>query len=252
MIPKKYYFIKYGKERTVLSSSIGKQEIKLIDEIGKETIKFSEIGHFVSFENQIESSIQKIGFKNSVFVKNIAFVSLPITSTDSSMRTIFESFENIGFADIYLVNEYVALYSQLHNKKSLKDRSLIIDLGASKIAFAIIHNNKIEDNEIIPLGKKRLDHYLAKVELSKLLKDMILEELFRINSKYSYSNQLKNVIVIGGRKRQISINDLILKLFKSVNILEVEKSDNYIIEGLELMSNDMSKFPNCIYERKKI
>lgn len=229
-MPKNIYFIKYGKENSVIRSS-GKQiSFPFMDDGEEETIYEGRIGNFRSFEAQIAVKLKDMGFIQGLFRKNIAFVAIPNDTSPSDMKSVFDSFMQVGFSEIYLMFEHMALAlglkSQLPNARILG----IMDVGCDKIDISLVQEPQIIGKSCLKLN---IDKFSGNPVLSESLLNLILFDANRVFEGFLHTPGFQIVLTGARADRDGLASRLKSEWAEDVPVARIKEKDELVIAGLE-------------------
>lgn len=198
-----------------------------------ETIYEGQIGDFNSFESQIEAQLKSVGFqKNGLFQKNIACVSFPVDSTPSHKLNILRCFDQLGFSEIYLVAEHVALARALATDFPRVTTFGIIDAGCSKVDISMVQDASILRKSSLKLGKDRYSRYLSDPVWSRSLFQFIADDAKGVFEGF-LSNPNFQIFLTGGRMHQAELREGLIQTFEFNNPVEpITDHNELVIAGL--------------------
>ncbi len=243
---KKYnYYFKLGKDKTLLSNENEVISVKIDDPDGEESIIAGEIACFYSFENELEVNLKRIGFKEGFLKKNIAFVGLKPNSTANTKRNIFDSFENIGFNEVYLIDEQIAILYELRDEKEGLEEVIIINIEPDRFDCSLIVKNEYISKYSIGTNSRFLQKIAANMDNSSMLTNIVNEciDEFKNESRLQNCNDL---ILIGDDIKQFDcirdssrfklrsnfIKDSDILILKGmINIAKKNNEPNNLIQG---------------------
>lgn len=239
---KQVYYIKYGKEISLIKSPQKTTRFTFVDTEEDETIFEGRIGNFVSFESQIEAQLNTVGFqKNGFFKKNIACVSIPIDTTPSDKKIIFDCYDQLGFSEVYLVAEHVALANALKDGFPRVKTFGIIDAGCSKVDISVVQESLILRKSSFKVGKDRYSKYLSDPMLSQQLFKFIAFDAKWVFEDF-LSTQNFQLILTGGRINQTEFSERLQNEFEFNTLVELVVNNNeMVISGLESIWKSDSK-----------
>lgn len=238
---KQVYYIKYGKANSLIKSPQKTTRFSFADTPAAETIFEGRIGDFWSFESQIEAQLKTVGFQKGGFLnKNIACVAIPIDTTPSDKKNILGCFDQLGFSEIYLIYEHVALAMALKDSFPGIKTFGIIDAGCSKVDISVVQEASILRKSSFKVGKDRSEKYLSDPMLSKQLFEFIA-----FDAKWAFEDFLSTpgfqVILTGGRINQAEFSERLQNEFKFTSpVALVDNQNELVIAGLESSWNSES------------
>lgn len=238
---KQVYYIKYGKEISLIKSPLKTTRFSFVDSEEDETIFEGRIGNFGNFESQIEAQLKTVGFqKNGFLKKNIACVSIPIETTPSDKKNIFDCCDQLGFSEVFLVNEHVALARALQDGFPSIKTFGVIDAGCSKVDISVVQGSSMLRKSSFKFGKDRYKKYLSDPMLSQQLFKFIAFDAKWVFEDF-LSTQSFQIILTGGRINQIEFSERLQNEFEFKNHVELVVNNNeMVISGLESIWNSES------------
>lgn len=245
----KYYF-KVGKESCYVRQSDTVHEITLNDTAEGAVIQGGEIATFWEFEHQLEEGLINLGYKEGLFTKNIAYVGLLLSGTPITMRTLFDSFDHVGFTEIYLVYEHLALVYAVQQMFSNATQFLTVDFDQEKLAISLISDHKVLAKNSIVFGKATLDRWATQAEGQKTLAQITLEEVNEIVTDNHVQSDAP-VLLFGERSKPLELHD-VLKSSLGLNVFEIDDYQEKILMGLILIGEDHEKNADSIFIRKRV
>jgi actin-related protein len=231
---KEVYYIKYGKANSLVKSSQNWTRFSFVDNEENETISEGRIGDFSSFESQVEAQLKTVGFqKEGFFKKNTACVAFPIDSTPSDKKNIFVCCEQIGFSEVVLVCEHVALAKALKKDFPGTKTFGIIDAGFSKVDISVVEEFSVLRKASFKIGHDRYEKCLSDPILSALLFKLIASDAKRVFEDF-LSTQNFQVILTGGKANQPEFCERLQSELEFKNPVSViEDNDKRVITELE-------------------
>lgn len=239
-MPKQVYFIKYGKANALIKSSQKTTRFAFVDEGEYETIYEGRIGNFKSFEAQFEAKLGYLGYKQGYFRKNIACVAIPNDTTPGDMRTIFGSFDYLGFTETYLIFEHLALARSLTTKFPDTRIFGMIDIGCSKIDMSVVEIPDIVKKTSFKPGREKIEKYLNNPQLSALLTQMIVKDAKWFFDDFENDRNFQAILTGGWMNQADFCAALQKELAFRQPIAMIEENDELVISGLESIWNSQS------------
>ena len=231
---KEVYYIKYGKANSLIKSPQKATQFSFVDTEEDETIFEGRIGDFLCFESQIKAQLEAVGFqKEGFFKKNIACVAIPIDTTPIDKKNIFDCCDQVGFSEVYLVYEHIALAIALkYSFPGIKTFG-IIDAGCSKVDISVVQDPSRLNKSSFKLGKERYAKYLYDPMLSELLFKLIAFDAKLVFEDF-LPTQSSQLILTGGRMNQTEFIEGFLNEFEFKNLaIRIDNNDELVISGLE-------------------
>lgn len=232
MLPKKNYYIKFGTSETIIKSDGKIITFKLKDRDDFKTIHAGKIGDFTFFESQIKLELIKLGFNKWSLKRKVAYVAIPINISQADIKMIIDSFDWIGFKEIYTIFEHHALIYNTNKENSFTKTFGIINIDDDRVDFGLIDGRQISKSSSIDLGFERMNRYFSNSKLLSNIGELILDEI-----EYFFGATINEIeiIITGNRKSQIGVTNKLLQN-KGIRLIEIENIGVTIIEGLESIS----------------
>lgn len=228
---KSVYFVKYGKANSIVKSKGGIVQFVFSDK-DQETIVEGRIGNFWAFEEQLKEKLQSIGFQQGYFRKNVACVAIPIHTSPNDVKNVFDSFDQLGFTEVYTIFEPVALIYGLSRQSSDNLWHGIIDVGSSKVDISLINKHEIIQQSTFNLSKIRMERWFKDQNMTELLANIIAEE-----AQMVFGNMHRTdfqVILTGGGMRHPGLDHILLRTLDALYpTIRVENNDDLIVDGME-------------------
>ena len=168
------YFFKINTAACLVKTEGTIHRVSLYPENKQAPVFLDQIADFVAFEHQMETALQKTGFKSGLFRKNVAIVGVNINGTASRVKDLFVSFDHIGFDETYIVSEHLALLFALLGE-AYRSSFLNVYLGSERIDVCLIENGIIVEKLGITYSKPVLDKVVARADTASSLQATILD-----------------------------------------------------------------------------
>lgn len=230
-MPKSVYFVKYGKANSIVKSKGGILQFVFSDK-DQETIVDGRIGNFWAFEEQLKEKLQGIGFQQGYFRKNTACVAIPIHTSPNDMKNVFDSFDQLGFTEVYTIFEPVALIYGLSRQSPDNLWHGIIDAGSSKVDISLINKHEMIQQSTFNLSKKRMERWFKDQNMTEFLANIISEEAQMVFGDMRHADF--QVILTGGGMQHPGLRQILSRTFEaSFTTIIVDNNDDFIVHGME-------------------
>ena len=239
-MPTSVYFVKYGKANCIVKSKGGIVQFVFSDK-DQETIVDGRIGNFWAFEEQLKEKLQGFGFQQGYFRKNTACVAIPIHTSPNDMKNVFDSFDQLGFTEVYTIFEPVALIHGLSRQSPDNLWRGIIDVGSSKVDISLINKHEMIQHSTFNLSKSRMERWFKDQNMTEFLANIISEEAQMVFENMRHADF--QVILTGGGMRHPGLGHILLRTFDALYpTIRVENHDDLIVDGMEaIWSHDSRK-----------
>jgi hypothetical protein len=229
---KHIYYITYGKSGSVIKSPQETIRFSFTDAEEDETIYEGRIGDFFSFENQIKEQLGVVGFqKEGLFRKNVACVSIPIDSTPIDKRNIFYCFDQIGFSEVYLINQHIALVRSLKHRFSTVKTFGIIDVDADKIDISVVEESRIVRKSSFKFSQERQEQYRMDSTASELILKLIASDVKWVFEHFLSAQSFQVFLTGSHMEHYLDFGKYCQGAFQNP-VVFLENSEELVISGL--------------------
>jgi len=150
------YYIKLSRNHCHVKYP-GKYTKVYLQDIGDEKIVVGgRIGSYAHFEEKLKEGLGTLGFKTSLRLRNKCLVTLPLISTPSDKKSLLESFGRLGFGEIFLVYEHLALAMEWKAIGKVGGHCTIIQLEEDRLEMSQIKDKQITNEYSLVLGQSLL------------------------------------------------------------------------------------------------
>lgn len=201
------------------------------------------IGSYLHFEQQVLKELYGIGFQTGLLRRNMGIIAIQAGATSNDKRNIYNSFEQLGFTESYLIQEPLALIKAVQSQEQIGEKCLIIQLEADYLSISVVVEQSISVPFSLHLGQATFDtEGLTKAQ--GLVKESIQLGLDRIIQTSIFKNhEIQVILAIEGNGYLSLIQDVCTRNgFSQITILNDVRET--IIKGLALVTQEEIRCKN--------